>query len=137
MRFDSKAYKEEIEVVGQALSDSSYSIDDFDFNVEGDLNIKVLDKVRLLARLGDLLSSTEKETELGLELMDKYLNGKQVDFYRCGEHIGGIVYSSKTGLDAYPIFSQYPILVRVICSRLIGYVSKNTLGCMVRETATE
>jgi len=133
MILNEENYKEDVEVIGQAFDDNAYSPSDFSIDIDGDVSIKVLDKVRILSRLSEFIESNEAEFEMGLELVKKYLNGKQIRFYLNGKEIGNIVYDSKVDFDIYPVFVEYPILLKVLCSRMLGYASKNSIGCLVNE----
>ena len=132
MRFDNELMKQGIETVNSVV-ENSYSIGDFTFEVEGDIRISVLDKVRLLSQFADIASNQDKELEFGISLINKYLDNKTLRFFKDGEQIGTpIIYSAKDGFDVFPIFSQYPILVQSMSSRMIGFISKNSLGCLIK-----
>lgn len=130
--------REDVEKLMEAVvsEDNSLSIDDFSFTVEEDFEIKTLDKLRLLTKLGEIVSSSESETDFGLELVNKYLHGKTISFYLNDEKLDTIVYDRTTqnGFDTYDVFKKYPILLKVMANGMVGYLSKNSLGCLIKNS---
>lgn len=136
MRFDSELQKKSTEVIEKVFGGESYSLDDFTFEVEGDgLNISVLDKVRLISKMAELVGDSDKELDFGIEMINRYLDKKQIVFYKGKEQIGNIVYDARSGFDAFPVFKAYPVLIQIMSARLVAFISKNSLGCMMKKGA--